>query len=410
MDRPSQELAVRIAEVIRKEGVPAMTMNGEVCRAIPFNRYMALCLYDEQSGYYRSGGVRIGREGDFYTSSAIGGVMGQMLAKYLRGASISCSEPPVMMEWAAGAGTMTRDMLAAWSDNAPEWMSRIEYWAVDDHPQHLESVRELAYTVLARSPGKRSIRCVNSAEAMEALAALPQEKTVLIAANELIDAMPVHRVTRLDGQLKELGVCIQPDDGDDDCSGIPGSLSFRYAYLPLSTPKLAWSIEADGVPLAEGQETEINLAAEQWLAELGAAVQSGMLLLADYGHDAQEYRAAHRMKGTLMCYRRHMAHDNPFLDPGEQDITAHVNFTALKRAAQQAGWSVAYEATQLQFLLEQGILELLEEHDGADPFSVKAKRNRAVRQVLLSDSMSETFKIMVLTRGGFTLPYERAAT
>jgi len=395
MDKLSETLTARITDAIQTEGIPARTEDGRACLAVPFSRYMALCLYDERFGYYRSGGVRTGRGGDFYTSGAIGGIMGRMWARFLHRAASACSEPPVVAEWAAGAGAMTSVILAAWSEQEPDWLRRIDYWAVDDHPQHLASARELAQSALAGSTGPRTLHCAGSVEAMNGLSALRRERPVLIAANEFIDAMPVHRVVRLDGKLMEIGVGIR--EGAE-------SSSFRYAYMPLSTPELASSIEADGVPLAEGQETEINLAAGQWLAELGAAVQSGMLLLADYGHEAAEYRADHRMKGTLMCYRRHVAHDDPFLAPGEQDMTAHVNFTALRRAARQAGWSAAYEATQLQFLLDQGIMELLADHDGSDPFGEKAKRNRAVRQLLLSDGMSETFKIVVLTKGGFKLP------
>ena len=118
----------------------------------------------------------------------------------------------------------------------------------------------------------------------------------------------------------------------------------------------------------------------------------------DYGHEAQELTAAHRMRGTLLCYKDHMAHDRPFMAPGEQDITAHVNFTACRLAAEQAGWQMIYYDTQKQFLIDQGVLQDLSSHDGLNPFSEAAKRNRSIRQLLLSDNMSETFKVMVLER------------
>ncbi|GFN30378.1 class I SAM-dependent methyltransferase [Paenibacillus xylaniclasticus] len=396
MDGYTDSLTARIVDAIHKEGTPAYTEDGTPCLAITFSRYMELCLYDERFGYYRSGGVRTGRNGDFYTSGAIGGVMGKMWARFLHNVSAQADKPPVMIEWAAGAGAMTAALLTAWSDYAPEWLRSIDYWAVDDHPQHLESTREKIQSILSSNPEVCPVHITCSAEAIDRLAVLSNEKTVFIAANELIDAMPVHRVVMRNGQLAEMGVCIQSKGGV--------ASSFGYAYMPLSTPELAISVAEDGVSLAEGQLSEVNLSAERWLAELGSVVRSGMLLLADYGHDAEEYRAAHRMQGTLLCYRNHIAHDNPFLVPGKQDITAHVNFTALKRAAERSGWSTAYEATQLQFLLDQGVMELLADHDGINPFSDLAKRNRAVRQLLLSDGMSETFKIIVLTRGGFQLP------
>lgn len=396
MDIRKHRLINRIADIIESEGLHAMSAEGESCKAIPFSRYMGMCLYDEQEGYYRSGDVRTGRQGDFYTSGAIGGIMGQMLARYIHRAAARNEGLSVIAEWGAGAGAMTAQMLEAWGKDQSEWLRHVDYKVVDDHPLHLEAARQRIEPILQMVDGGalRSLTYENAQEAIDNLDKIAEHRHYIIAANELIDAMPVHRVVKRDGKLLELGVSrSENDDG----------IQFKWAYMPLSSNAIAQSIEADGIPIAEGQETEVNLAAEQWLAMIGDIVRSGMLILIDYGHHAEEYRAPHRMNGTMLCYKQHIAHDDPFASPGGQDITAHVNFTALRRAAEEAGWSVAAETTQLQFLIDQGVLDLLRSHQDRDPFSETAKRNRAIRQLLLSDGMSETFKIIVMTKGEFRI-------
>ncbi|PWV95449.1 SAM-dependent MidA family methyltransferase [Paenibacillus cellulosilyticus] len=396
MDKLIHRLSSRIAAIIEQEGVPAETREGAVCKAIPFSRYMELCLYDEHEGYYRSGSIRTGRQGDFYTSGAIGGIMGQMLARYIQGAVEGNRGFSLIAEWGAGAGAITSQMLETWRDHSLDWLQTIDYGVVDDHPRHLEAAKERLDCLLGheRGAGTRSISFYNSEEAAAAVRKFGAAQHVIIFANELIDAMPVHRVVLREGELVELGVCHVETARD---------ISFGWSYMPLSSKAIADSIEADGVTMLEGQETEINLVAEQWLEMIGEIVNSGMLILIDYGHSAAEYRASYRMQGTLMCYKQHLAHDNPFVSPGVQDITAHVNFTALRRAAERAGWKVAEETTQLQFLMDQGILDLLRSHQDRDPFSETSKRNRAIRQLLLSDGMSETFKVLVLTKGEFII-------
>jgi SAM-dependent MidA family methyltransferase len=122
------------------------------------------------------------------------------------------------------------------------------------------------------------------------------------------------------------------------------------------------------------------------------------MIIIDYGAEEDELYAAHRMRGTLMCYRQHHAYDNPFIHVGEQDITSHVNFTACIDAASSAGFTGSKLQTQRDFLVEQGILEKLQAHFDLNPFGEAAKKNRAIRQLLLSDQMSELFKVLILIK------------
>ncbi|WP_165822519.1 class I SAM-dependent methyltransferase [Paenibacillus montanisoli] len=365
---------------------------------ISFHDYMAICLYDENDGYYRSGNVRVGKSGDFYTSSSIGTIMGEKLAAYAaslieaNGAASSL----IFMEWGAGTGLLSQQIIAAWTKAGHAWLNRAKYCVVDSNPVHLKEAQGRLRQGTSGIPGLLKLNFMPPEEAHGVLSDLKQGENepssmVIIIANELLDAFPVHRVAKHNGQLWELGVAAAASDCEPEW--------FRYVYTSLTDSRIAEALALDGIELLEGQITEVNLAAEAWIAQLGGLISCGALLIVDYGHEARELTAPHRMQGTMLCYKDHMAADRPFMAPGEQDITAHVNFTACRRSAGKSGWQELYYDTQKQFLIDQGLLQDLTPHDGSNPFGEAARRNRSIRQLLLSDGMSESFKVMVLGKG-----------
>lgn len=363
--------------------------NKRTVTCISFHEYMAMCLYDPESGYYRSGAVRIGKSGDFYTSSGIGNVLGDKLASYIAGLLESYNGYGDVSEWGAGTGRLSRQILNAWRKQGVSWRDRGDmiYSLVDGNPVHLEEARK-SFDDEQQDEQVWKLRFMTPEEAKAD--GWVSSKPMIVLANELLDAFPVHRVVMKEGQLWELGVCYEHEGDASSC--------FRYVYMPLSTERIYNSLHRDGIELRDGQEVEVNLAAEDWIAQLGEGINEGAVILIDYGHSAKELAAPYRMRGTLMCYRNHIAHEDPFIAIGDQDITAHVNFTACERAALSAGWRVEYYGTQRQFLLDQGVLDDLMPHDGSNPFGEVARRNRAIRQLLLGDGMSETFKVMVLRK------------
>lgn len=351
-------------------------------RCISFRTYMEMCLYDEDYGYYRTGPIRIGKDGDFYTSSAVGDVLGQVIARYgiaysgqLQGRKLR------LAEWGGGTGRLSAQIAAAAEQLSAVLPGDSPPLLIEDHPAHAAAAKEQF-----RSAGAKCeptlLRSSDVWEEPERWLAGP----MLLVANELLDAFPVHRVKRIGGELYELGVAW--DDG----------LGLYEVAMALTRPDLESRLDRDGVPLWEGQATEICPAADEWLSRLGTVLEEGRVLLIDYGHEAEEHRAEHRMDGTLMTYWRHRGGGSVLERPGEQDITSHVNFTSIRRAAEDAGFRVAYYGNQLQFLLDYGVLDLLADHDGRDPFGEASRRNRAVRQLLLSDGMSESFKVMILQK------------
>lgn len=354
-----------------KEEVPA--------KGITFYTYMKSCLYDPVYGYYMSGETRIGKQGDFYTSSAIGNIFAEILAAYCLKELPSCPDKLAVIEWGAGTGKLSFQMAEAEDRIDPIGAARIKHWLIDDHVAH----RHVAQQQSRLSTRKHVEHITASAQGWELLAGADM---AIIIANELLDAFAVHRVQRVGDKLVELGVTSDGGEG------------FRYMYMPLSSPAIMELLERDRIKLHQGQITEVNLDAEAWLLEVSRHMRAGKLILIDYGHEAEDFTAEYRMNGTLMCYHRHLASDQPFLWAGQQDITAQVCFTSIRHAAEQSGFKVSYYNSQKQFLIDNGLLEMLADTADANPFSEANRKNRAIRQLLVSDQMSELFKVILLEK------------
>lgn len=345
-------------------------------RAISFYDYMELCLYHPEHGYYTSERSKIGREGDFYTSSAIGGLMGEVMARYIMSQTneMSPQSPVTLVEWGGGTGRLARQLLDELKLTAPELYSRIRYICVE---------KSLSQRSLQAEECKEHEQLVSWISDTEWVEMGPWEQTIVIS-NELPDAFAVHRIEYRDGQLFEIYVEWNTD-----------AETFSERCMLLKEPEVLAYVEQLQTSLQQGQRFEVNMDAIHWIEMIAKSLRSGLIITVDYGDEEKELYASHRMKGTLMCYRSHTAHDDPYAFPGEQDMTAHINFSALMEAGERAGAQVLGYMTQKQFLVENGILSMLQDHTATDPFSPVARRNRAIRQLLLSDQMSELFKVLI---------------
>jgi len=345
--------------------------------AIPFYEFMNLCLYHEEYGYYRSSAIKIGPEGDFYTSSSIGTIMGETLADYVVKTWDTQYEkivPLTIVEWGGGNGRLAVHLLDQLQCISSELYGELRYIMIESSPYH----QQLQVGALGHHANQ-----VNWMTE-EAWHKSPAQGITIHLANELLDAFAVHRIRLKEEQLEENWVSWDAIQGE-----------FNEQWYPLENSDIQVYLEEEGIKLSEGQIAEINLHSKQWIARLAQQLERGQLIAIDYGDVAEEIYAQHRMLGTLMCYRKHQALDAPYEYVGEQDITAHVNFTACKHAAERAGLQVDKLVTQRQFLVDQGILGKLQDTFGLDPFSAVAKRNRAIRQLLISDNMSELFKVFI---------------
>jgi SAM-dependent MidA family methyltransferase len=347
-------------------------------KAISFQRYMELCLYTPALGYYTGTRVKVGKKGDFYTSSAIGGLLGEMLASFIvKRMSETSADGYDIVEWGGGTGQLARQILDKLREGFPYFYKKMRYIVIERSEHH----RSLQLEMLDAH------QAVVQFFTQEQWKEQGMRRHCFIFANELLDAFPVHRVLQKAGSLYELYV------------GWNETLNaFEEREFICASDEVIQYLERENITLREGQTAEINLAAVQWISELAHWLEQGDIVTIDYGDIAAEIYGSHRMKGTLLCYKDHRAYDNPYIHSGEQDITAHVNFSACIHAGLEAGIEEWKLQTQREFLVEAGILNLLQDNFSGDPFGPVAKRNRAIRQLLISDQMSELFKVLIQTK------------
>lgn len=344
---------------------------------ISFHDFMAECLYHPEYGYYNTDRMKVGKEGDFYTSSSIGSLMGEMLANYVLSLVTLESYPAKqvnIVEWGAGTGRLAADLLDELKRIEPDVYERIGYTLIEQSPYHRYLQQETLRHHGKKVACKREIEWLNEGP----------YSGVIVLSNELLDAFPIHKLIYTEQGWREIGV------GWNDATS-----TFEERLMPLHDAQIKrYLIRYVPVPVIN-QIVEVNLEAMEWIQKMGNQINEGYLITIDYGDIATEIYAQHRMKGTLLCYHQHKASDEPLLRVGEQDITAHVNFTACQDAGGEIGLSTLLYCTQKQFLIEAGIVSKLQDHVCTDPFHPIARRNRAIRQLLLSDQISELFKVLV---------------
>jgi SAM-dependent MidA family methyltransferase len=315
---------------------------------IPFARYMELALHAPGLGYYAGGARKFGAEGDFVTAPELGGLFGRTLARQLR-------EFPAILEIGAGSGALAETLLQELD---------CEYFI-------LETSAELRDRQQGRLGGK--VRFLDT---------LPERFSGTIVANEVVDAMPVHAVAwRADG-IMERGVAFENHELVWREKPATGGLRNEAQKIELPIP----------------YESEIGLAGRAWLRTLGERLESGAIFVIDYGFPRAEYYHPQRSMGTLMCHHRHRSHDDVFFEPGGQDITAHVDFSALAEAAREAGLDVLGYATQAQFLVNCGITDVLAEANAANALHYAPIAAEA-QQLLSPAEMGELFKVLAVGRG-----------
>ena len=335
---------------------------------IPFSRYMELALYTPGLGYYSGGAHKFGPAGDFITSPELTPLFGQALAAQVE--QIMRASTARVLEVGAGTGLLAADLL-------------LDLERRDCLPEHY-AILELSGELRARQRDTLVQRVPHLAGRVSWLDALPDEVNGAVVANEVLDVMPVHLIVSRPDGLFERGV-------SRDGAGV-----LRWADTP-ATGVVAAQAVALALPVPEQGEyvTELNLAGRAWVAEWAVRINSGAMLLIDYGYPRSQYYLPSRSSGTLLCYYRHQAHGDPFLWPGLNDITAFVDFTAMAEAAYDAGFDVLGYANQATFLFNCGILECLARR-GPEHTADYIRAARAVQRLTTPQEMGELFKVLAL--------------
>lgn len=323
---------------------------------IPFARYMELVLHEPGLGYYAAGARKLGAGGDFVTAPGLSPLFARALARQVK----ELLEPgESVLEFGAGSGALAEVMLEELS---------------------------VPYLVLETSSEMKQRQQQRLGNRARWIDRLPQRFRGVMLANEVLDAMPVHAVAWTRERVLERGVCANE-----------GQLAWSERAAEGQVLDAARQIGVE-IPPSGRYESELALLARAWMRSLGRLLERGALLIVDYGFPQREYFHPQRSMGTLACHYRHRVHGDPFWLPGLQDVTAHVDFSALARAAAEGGLEVLGFATQAQFLVNCGITDLLAEYGPADtPRYVAAA---AAAQKLLSPSeMGELFKVLAVGRG-----------
>ena len=334
---------------------------------ISFSRFMDLALYAPRLGYYRNTLKKFGKEGDFVTAPEISPLFSHCVANQCAQVLKACHGGDIL-EFGAGSGVMAADILLA----LKEKNQLPDHYFILEISGFLQS--EQRNTIAKKIPD-----CLDRVVWLDALPEKPIQGVVL--ANEVLDAMPVHQFTWQNG-VKECGVMLK-DDVLTPC------------ILKTANAALVAEVEKYNIDFVNGYVSEINLYLPGWIASIGKMLSSGLVLMMDYGFPRAEYYHADRSMGTLMSHYRHYAHDQVLLYPGIQDITAHVDFTAVAESAAENDFDVVGFTHQAAFLMNCGLLTLAQE---AGDEKTRFLRNQQILQLTLPSSMGEFFKVMGLIK------------
>ena len=356
----SRQLTARICEeAARTDG------------GMSFDRFMEMALYEPGLGYYSGAGRKFGPDGDFVTAPEISPLFSRCVAA--QAAEVLDRAGGVVLEFGAGSGVLAADMLGELEARA----------ALPDEYLILEVSAELRHrqrqTLEARVP-----RLIERVRWLDRLPGQPLSGVVV--ANEVLDAFPVSRFRLQGGRVEMLAIAC--DAGALEAGWVPAHADLREAVARV----------LETAALDSGAESEVRLRVGPWIEAVASRMSQGMVLLFDYGYPRRDYYHPHRRHGTLQCHYRHRVHDDPLYLPGLQDITAHVDFTAVADAALDAGLAVAGFTSQARFLIGCG-LDALVTGAHARGLAEGVSAAQQAKRLILPSEMGERFKVMGLTRG-----------
>jgi len=357
---PLEEL---LAERIRRYG------------PIPFADFMRECLYHPVHGYYSKAESQ--RFVDYYTSVDVHPIFGRLLARKFAEMWEQLERPKefVLVEVGAGVGRLALHIMDFCEARLPDFCSAVRYVVVE----RSASRREQAVARLARHA--RAGRLQLSAEIP------PQIRAGCVFSNELIDALPVHRVVMTERGLQEILVGW-------------GHGKFVDVVAPVSTCAINEYFSTQGVKLLDDQHAEAGLEACDWITEVGRRIERGFVLTIDYGHRASELFDEHHLRGTLLAYRAHRVSEDFYASPGEQDLTAHVNFTALETWGQRSGLETVEFTSQTAFLLALGQPnEFADLYDHGQTEAEQVRARLQLKTLIHPEGMGERFQVILERKG-----------
>lgn len=353
---------------------------------ITFADFMESALYHPEYGYYTSPRFALGKEGDFTTAPEISPVFAQCFAHQCQPIILELGDADIL-ELGAGSGKLAADLLK-------------ELHALNCLPQHYY-IFEISETLRNKQKAYLQQTCPDFFARITWLETLPEKLTGIIIANEVLDALPFNCIRFEKDEIKERVVCWENEQ-------------FAWKIKPASPELQSIAAEIDmQCGLAGNYESEVNLQLSAFVRDVANTLERGVILFSDYGYGQHEYYHPQRNQGTLTCFYQHRKHDNPFLWPGLQDITAHVDFTRVIEIAFENGCTLGGFTTQTGFLLACGLTTIADELKKTLNPVDEFKLNQAIKILTLPSEMGETIKVMGLIKNleitllGFNL-YDRS--
>jgi SAM-dependent MidA family methyltransferase len=347
----------KITEKIKKEG------------PITFETFMEMALYEPGLGYYASERTEIGKAGDFYTSPHLHPVFGAMIGRQIEEMWEVMKKPSdfTILEIGAGAGYLCKDIL---DYLGKRFFCPSAYIIVEPNP----FMKQRQERLLEGSIDKvKWISSLNNAGTLKGC----------VLSNELLDAFPVH-IIEMEDELREIYVTV-----DDK--------TFVEIKRDLSTHAIADYLNEFSIELSEGYRTEINLRIKDWLNSVDTILSEGFIMTIDYGYPAWDYYSEDRNRGTLLCYHKHQLVEDPYQNIGEQDITAHVNFSSVKKWGKDLGLKTLGFCQQGAFLIALGIDEIMKElYENSPDYLFEIAK---IKRLILPGTMGETHKVIVQYKG-----------
>jgi len=335
---------------------------------ISFARFMEFALYHPEWGYYCSPREKIGPKGDYYTSLSVHPIFATLLGKQVLQMilAIQCNDEKItLIEFGAGEGTLCLGILDYLQKQAPEIFSRVTYIIIEKSLSFQARQKERLFPAYA-----------NNVLWMDNM---PQNQIGIVLSNEFVDALPVHRMRG------EKEVYVDWENG-----------TFRERLEGPSSPDLVSYFDRLGIKINEQFDYEINLAALDWMREVGQSLKKGFVLTVDYGYPSGQLVTPARKRGTLLCYYKHTVCEDPYQHIGEQDMTSHIDFTSLANVGESVGLHVSGFTDQTHFLMGLGIAQEMQgAADQMEESEVARKNFVAMKQLMAPDRMGKTFKILI---------------
>lgn len=357
---------------------------------VTFKTFMEMALYESELGYYTSQKIRIGKSGDFYTSSHLHPAFGMMIGKQIEEMWEIMGRPSAfqIVEMGSGAGYLCKDILEYYKGLGiggqgleREIIKNFQYIIVELNPL----MREQQKNLLSEFSDK--VRWISSIKELSAIRGC-------FLSNELLDAFPVH-IIEINDEIEEIFVSTN-NEKLTEIKGTP------------CTSGIANYIKEFSIELEKGHRTEINLEIKNWLNEINSVLTEGFILTIDYGYSSEDYYSEDRNRGTMLCYHKHQMTEDPYQNIGKQDITAHVNFSSLKKWGDELGIKTIGFCRQGTFLVSLGIDEVIAEiHKNSADYPFEVAR---IKKLILPGTMGETHKVIIQYKGsgnpalrGFTI-------